>query len=492
MKKISLLSIILILGIACSDSGSDISTDLNVNKDVFSEDTYIIPDSVSDIPDAYFDNGTADSFVDVTELTDNEEKTDVYTDTMITDTGSEDAKDTGSVTDINEDLISADVQTDISPSDSGSDDIAYTDSGTEDGIVFQDIGVDNLADTGSPEDTGNYLSPPQIKLLTDSPSLETTVKIGGSAPNGSQIYFFKNKTCSAKPALILSTTTFNSSGAEIMVNAGSTTYFSAYVTDGSVYSKCSDFITFVNHNNAYWYVSFFDDFKGMESGEDPECYNMPPQCIGEYITGLYECPAQEVHSGLSALNKCKWTILRQPNWMAMEYGQNKNGTNGFTPLEVSVEPNTDNGVLILSANAYKWDGTKLNPSKLTTNEKICLQQPQSNWLLHENNSPDCRNIVNYNCIWANGTVNCPVMAGAVYSKKFSTYKIGNTDVKKERGFIQEYGRWEVRAKLPSGMGSFPANWLLPQSGSWPERGEIDIMEADRYAKESYQTYHTGY
>jgi beta-glucanase (GH16 family) len=42
-----------------------------------------------------------------------------------------------------------------------------------------------------------------------------------------------------------------------------------------------------------------------------------------------------------------------------------------------------------------------------------------------------------------------------------------------------YGRIEVRAKLPSGRGTWPAIWMLPtgwEYGSWPDSGEIDIME----------------
>jgi len=39
-----------------------------------------------------------------------------------------------------------------------------------------------------------------------------------------------------------------------------------------------------------------------------------------------------------------------------------------------------------------------------------------------------------------------------------------------------YGFYEVRAKLPCGRGSWPAIWLLPSGGKWPDEGEIDVME----------------
>lgn len=39
-----------------------------------------------------------------------------------------------------------------------------------------------------------------------------------------------------------------------------------------------------------------------------------------------------------------------------------------------------------------------------------------------------------------------------------------------------YGRFEIRAKLPCTLGTWPAIWMLGTGGIWPEDGEIDIME----------------
>lgn len=55
-----------------------------------------------------------------------------------------------------------------------------------------------------------------------------------------------------------------------------------------------------------------------------------------------------------------------------------------------------------------------------------------------------------------------------------------------------YGFYEFRAKLPCSRGSWPAIWLLPSDGAWPDEGEIDVMEMVGWdANVVHGTLHSG-
>jgi beta-glucanase (GH16 family) len=58
----------------------------------------------------------------------------------------------------------------------------------------------------------------------------------------------------------------------------------------------------------------------------------------------------------------------------------------------------------------------------------------------------------------------------------------------------QYGKIEVRAKLPAGRGTWPAIWMLGNNreiAGWPACGEIDIMEHVGYDPDSiHGTIHT--
>lgn len=40
----------------------------------------------------------------------------------------------------------------------------------------------------------------------------------------------------------------------------------------------------------------------------------------------------------------------------------------------------------------------------------------------------------------------------------------------------KYGRFDIRARIPTGQGLWPALWFVGENGRWPSGGEIDLME----------------
>ncbi|GIP19287.1 hypothetical protein J40TS1_49290 [Paenibacillus montaniterrae] len=62
--------------------------------------------------------------------------------------------------------------------------------------------------------------------------------------------------------------------------------------------------------------------------------------------------------------------------------------------------------------------------------------------------------------------------------RYAQYSSGKINTKNH--FTFQYGRVDIRAKLPTGNGVWPAFWMLPEDsvyGAWAASGEIDIMEA---------------
>lgn len=55
-----------------------------------------------------------------------------------------------------------------------------------------------------------------------------------------------------------------------------------------------------------------------------------------------------------------------------------------------------------------------------------------------------------------------------------------------------HGKVEIRARFKAAQGAWPAIWMMPETGKWPDAGEIDIMERLNHDTKAYQTVHTHY
>lgn len=91
-----------------------------------------------------------------------------------------------------------------------------------------------------------------------------------------------------------------------------------------------------------------------------------------------------------------------------------------------------------------------------------------------------------NCGWGNSelqyytnsTSNLRVENGTLVmeARKDAAGNYTSSRINTNGKFTRRFGRFEMRAKLPTGTGIWPAFWMLPTAGNWPNSGEIDIME----------------
>jgi len=59
-------------------------------------------------------------------------------------------------------------------------------------------------------------------------------------------------------------------------------------------------------------------------------------------------------------------------------------------------------------------------------------------------------------------------------RKQAHYTSGSINTKGKHSWL--YGRFEIRARIKTQDGLWPAIWFLGNEGKWPKRGEIDLME----------------
>lgn len=87
-----------------------------------------------------------------------------------------------------------------------------------------------------------------------------------------------------------------------------------------------------------------------------------------------------------------------------------------------------------------------------------------------------------------------VLKGIVNPNKNDTigYITGGLYTKGKKAF--QRGRLEIKAKLQTARGAWPAFWLMPfdTAEKWPDCGEIDIMERLNNDTFAYQTIHSYY
>jgi beta-glucanase (GH16 family) len=125
-------------------------------------------------------------------------------------------------------------------------------------------------------------------------------------------------------------------------------------------------------------------------------------------------------------------------------------------------------------------------SKLDTLKWTRIPENSADWGNYMSNNPQCYSF-SEGKIHLKGIVNPdtisdprPYLTGGIYTKG---------------KFAYQYGKIEIRAKLESAQGAWPAMWMLSEEkkyGAYPKNGEIDIMEHLNFDNIIYQTTHSYY
>lgn len=94
-----------------------------------------------------------------------------------------------------------------------------------------------------------------------------------------------------------------------------------------------------------------------------------------------------------------------------------------------------------------------------------------------------------NAVVGNGILTITARKESLNGREYTSARL----ISKNKGDFL-YGRFEIKAKLPTGKGTWPAIWMLPTDwayGAWPKSGEIDIMEHVGYDQDKiHQSVHT--
>ena len=154
----------------------------------------------------------------------------------------------------------------------------------------------------------------------------------------------------------------------------------------------------------------------------------------------------------------------------------------------------DDGV---SPEANVTDSTALAGWKLVWHDEFSgAVIDTSIWTFEVNGNGGGNNELQYytaeprNAFVENGTLVIQALKETYNGKQYTSARMNTTY---KRDWL--YGRVDVRAKMPTGRGLWPAIWMLPTDwvyGGWPASGEIDIMELlGQEPSKIYGTVHWG-
>lgn len=132
-----------------------------------------------------------------------------------------------------------------------------------------------------------------------------------------------------------------------------------------------------------------------------------------------------------------------------------------------------------------WQDDFNRPGFIDPAKWVKIERGGSDWNRHMSSDAACYDVKNGKLI----------LKGIKNPNQADPVKVLTGGLTTNGKFEFTYGKVEIRAKLGSSKGAWPAFWMLSNSkkyGGYPHSGEIDIMEHLNFDQIVYQTVHSNY
>lgn len=215
-----------------------------------------------------------------------------------------------------------------------------------------------------------------------------------------------------------------------------------------------------------------------------------PEAITQYLEGN-KSPEQLKEDGISGADFHYSVFVKNPGWIEMA-AKNNISLNAWTVNEISeMDWLLANNFDFITTNEPEVLLERIKLSPVTNGWKLAWSDefnytglPDSTkWIYDtEGNKAGWGNgeaqfytiARKENSHVENGILSLTAIREEFEGKQYSSARL-NSKV------AWQFGRVEVRAKIPSGIGTWPAIWMMPggwsfNDGNWPAIGEIDILE----------------
>jgi len=245
-----------------------------------------------------------------------------------------------------------------------------------------------------------------------------------------------------------------------------------YTADGWAYTAASDALA--GQNVAWVEVTFRDasanilalyrsalvTTNAIATGAFPKS-----KWVDLMVTNQYNLANNRVTNGVAQLVAPSGTVFVRYQLMFQGDSHNSNGSMYFDDLNLALAGNAPYGNMnIVWSDEFEGTAIKTNLWTYDTGAGGWGNNERENYTSRTNNA-----------YVSNGLLHIVARAEHYGSSSYTSARI-----KSEGLYSFKYGRVEWRAQLPTGLGFWPALWMLGtniSSVGWPGCGEIDVMES---------------